>query len=91
METFLDDWKTFWLPKIGKLNRGKRVDTIQSFSNEAWAEAVRREVIIRPLVAEGRLTRVRVATAAATLGPRRSRLYELVEAVRQNPVTTSLA
>ena len=91
MESLLDDWKTLWLPKMGKLNRGRRVGAMHSFSNEAWAEAVRREAIIRPLVAEGRLTRVKVATAAATLGLRRSRLYELVEAFRQNPVTTSLA
>ncbi len=74
-----------------ELNRGKRVGAMHALSDEAWAEAVRRETIIRPLVTEGRLSKAGVSTAAAALGLGKSRLYELLEAFRRDPVTTSLA
>ena len=59
-------------------------------SDEAWAEAVRREAVIRPLCAAPRVGRVAIALAVRDLGLSQSRIYALLEAFRVRPVTASL-
>ena len=59
-------------------------------SDEAWAEAVRREAVIRPLCAARRVGRVAIALAVRDLGLSQSRIYALLQAFRVRPVTASL-
>ena len=59
-------------------------------SNPAWAEAVRREAIVRPLVGTGPLAKSAVADAARALGISPSRVYALIRAFRDGPATSSL-
>jgi putative transposase len=61
-----------------------------SASDADWAEAVRREAIIRPLSTVSRLKSHLVAEASRKLGLSDRRLYGLLDAFRQNPVTASL-
>ena len=56
----------------------------------AWAEAVRRETVIRPLCAAVRLGNAAVAAAVRDLGLSAARVYALVRAFRERPVTTAL-
>ena len=69
----------------------KRPMAALSIPDAAWAEAVRREPVIRPLAAEPRLGRAAIAGAARQLGLCATRVYSLVRAFRAHPVTASLA
>ena len=62
-----------------------------SVSDAAWAEAVRREAVIRPLAAEPRLGKAAIAETVQQLGLRAAQVYSLVRAFRAHPVTASLA
>ena len=64
---------------------------MHSASDEDWAEAVRREAVIRPLVEAPRLGRPAVLAAASSLGLSMPRIYRLVRNFRNHPVTASLA
>jgi putative transposase len=59
-------------------------------ADAAWAEAVRREAVIRPLCAAARVGEVAIGAAARALGLSASRIYALINAFRLRPVTTSL-
>ncbi len=59
-------------------------------SEADWGEAVRREIVIRPLSAASRVGRQALDAAAGELGLSGSRVYGLLQAFRDNPVTTSL-
>jgi len=59
-------------------------------SDEAWAEAVRREAVIRPLAAVPRLSKAAVDVAARSLGLSAPRVYGLLRVFRRQPVTASL-
>lgn len=59
-------------------------------AERGWAEAVRREAVIRPLAEEQRCSRGAVDQAAQALGLARSQTKALVRAFRANPVTGSL-
>ncbi len=61
-----------------------------SASDADWAEAVRREAVIRPLSAVPRLSSHQVAEASRRLGLSNRRIYGLLGAFRRNPVTASL-
>jgi putative transposase len=61
-----------------------------SASDADWAEAVRREAVIRPLSAVSRLKSHLVAEAARNLGLSERRIYGLLDAFRETPVTASL-
>jgi putative transposase len=56
----------------------------------AWNEAVAREVVIRRLVSLDCASRSDFFRACCELGLRRTRLYELIRAYREHPVTSSL-
>jgi putative transposase len=56
----------------------------------AWDEAVAREAVIRDLASADRLDRSEAMRACRQLGIKRTRLYELVKAYRERPVTSSL-
>lgn len=56
----------------------------------AWGEAVAREIVIRELVSLKRSNRADFFRAGRELGLKRSRLYQLIRAYRDNPVTSSL-
>lgn len=57
--------------------------------DEDWAEAVRREAVVRPLAAT-KTSRVAVTAAARDLGLSTAQLYRLIRAFRTQPVTRSL-
>jgi putative transposase len=59
-------------------------------SDAAWAEAVRREAVIRPLIAMAPLAKSAVASAARDLGLSMSRVYALIRSFRDGPTTSSL-
>ena len=59
-------------------------------SDAEWAEAHRRELVIRPLAAKGRVDAARVTDALARLGIGRSRLFELVRDYRSEPQAATL-
>jgi putative transposase len=59
-------------------------------SDENWAEAVRRERVLRPLLSVDRLEAAQVKAAAANLGLSTARIYSLLQRFRENPVTSSL-
>jgi putative transposase len=61
-----------------------------SASDADWAEAVRREAVIRPLSAVSRLKSHLVAEASCKLGLSNRRIYGLLDGFRKNPVTASL-
>jgi putative transposase len=61
-----------------------------SASDADWAEAVRREAVIRPLSAVSRLKSHLVAEASRKLGLSNRRVYGLLDGFRKNPVTASL-
>lgn len=68
----------------------KPTQSLTSPSDADWAEAVRREAVIRPLFETSHLKSHRVAEASRQLGLSTRRIYGLLSAFRQNPVTTSL-
>ncbi|MBA3897993.1 MAG: transposase [Sphingomonadaceae bacterium] len=55
-----------------------------------WAEAVRREAAIRPLIEAPRLGRLGVQAVATELGLSVPRIYSLIRTFRSRPVTASL-
>ena len=57
--------------------------------DEGWAEAVRRETVVRPLAAT-KTSRVAVTAAARDLGLSTAQLYQPIQAFRTQPVTRSL-
>lgn len=66
---------------------GPDKDTID---DAAWSEAVARETVIRRLVSLDRPGRSDFFRACHELGLKRTRLYELIRAYREHPVTSSL-
>ncbi len=76
---------------MSKPHLAKRPVSAHSIPDAAWAEAVRRDAVIRPLAGERRLGRVTVQAAARMLGLSEPRVYSLVRAFRRHPVTASLA
>ncbi len=61
-----------------------------SVPDPVWAEAARREAVLRPLSDAPRLSRHTVEAAARNLKLRASRVYNLLCAFRANPVTAAL-
>ena len=59
-------------------------------SDTDWADAVRREAVIRPLATAARLTRAQVEAAARELGLSPPRIYGLLRQFRMHAVTSSL-
>ena len=59
-------------------------------SDAAWAEAVRREAVIRPLCILSRVGQAAIGAAVRELGLSASRIYALMHAFRSRPVTASL-
>ncbi|RWX58756.1 transposase, partial [Mesorhizobium sp. M4B.F.Ca.ET.089.01.1.1] len=66
---------------------GPDKDTID---DAAWNEAVSREVVIRRLTSLDRPSRSDFWRACRKLGLKRTRLYELIRAYRERPVTSSM-
>lgn len=61
-----------------------------SASDTDWAEAVRREAVIRPLAGLSRPGRHEIEGASGTLGLSPPRVYALLRSFRAHPVTASL-
>ena len=61
-----------------------------SVPDPVWAEAARREAVLRPLLEASRLSRHEVAAAALALELSAPRVYSLLRVFRSNPVTASL-
>ena len=70
--------------------RSSEAETLHSASERDWAEAVRREAVIRPLAEIGRLGSVAVQDASRRLGLSIPHIYRLVRAFRRQPVTASM-
>ena len=60
-----------------------------SVPDPVWAEAARREAVLRPLSDAARLSRHAVEAAARDLKLSAARVYSLLRVFRSNPVTTS--
>lgn len=56
----------------------------------AWDQAVEREAVVRRLAEQPRIRRADFLAACRDLGIKRSRLYQLIEAYRARPLTSSL-
>ena len=56
----------------------------------AWNEAVAREAVIRELASVEQFSPSEVMRACRQLGVKRARLYQLIKAYRERPVTSSL-
>ncbi len=56
----------------------------------SWDEAVAREIVIRRLVSGKPINRAAFYQACSELGLKRTRLYELIDAYKTRPVTSSL-
>ena len=69
----------------------KRPPAVLSIPDAAWAKAVRRETVIRPLATDDRPGRAAVQVAARQLGLSAPQVYALRRVFRANPVTASLA
>jgi putative transposase len=63
---------------------------VRAASDEDWAEAVQKEAVIRPLAERPKLSRACVLAAAHLLGLSVPRIYVLVRAFRDQPMTTSM-
>lgn len=61
-----------------------------TIDDAAWNEAVAREVVIRKVASLDRPSRSDFSRACHALGLKRTRLYELISAYREHPVTSSL-
>jgi putative transposase len=61
-----------------------------TINDAAWSEAVAREVVIRRLVSLDSPSRSDFLRACHELGLKRTRLYELIRAYQEHPVTSSL-
>jgi putative transposase len=64
--------------------------TTHSASDAEWAEAVRREAVLRPLSTQASLAPLELKTAAHNLSVSRASVYKLLRIFRGNPVTASL-
>ena len=64
--------------------------SLSSASDADWAEAVRREAVIRPLATVSRLKLHLITEASGKLGLSSRRIYGLLDGFRKNPVTASL-
>ncbi len=62
----------------------------ETVGDAAWNEAVAREAVIRRLVSLDCPGRSDFFRACRELGLKRTRLYELIRAYREHPVTSSL-
>lgn len=67
-----------------------KVQSAHAASDEDWAEAVRREAAIRPLIEAPRLGRLAVQAVAKELGLSVPRIYSLIRTFRTRPVTASM-
>ena len=67
----------------------RNAQSLHAASDDAWAEAVRREAVIRPLAAAPRLSKAAVGVAARALGLSASHVYGLLRVFRRQPVTAS--
>lgn len=63
---------------------------IAAVSDANWAEAVRRERVLRPLTRADRHTKAEIAAAAIHLDLSPPRIYDLLRRFRADPVTSSL-
>lgn len=75
---------------MGEACPARRPFAALSIPDAAWAEAVRREAVIRPLAARDRPGKAAVQAAARQLGLSAPQVYALVRAFRAHPVTASL-
>ena len=71
-----------------KARRG--IQPVLAASDIEWAEAVRREAVIRPLAVQSRLGKQAIMYASRTLGISSSRTYALLRCFRDDPLTASL-
>lgn len=67
-----------------------RPESFHSASEQAWAEAVRREAVIRPLAVSARPGGIAVKVASTRLGLSIPQIYRLVRGFRNRPVTASM-
>ena len=67
-----------------------RVSHWESATSDAWALALTREAVIRPLAEAPKLSHAAAEVAAATLGISRSLVYRLVAQFRDRPQTSTL-
>lgn len=67
-----------------------RVPNVQAASDADWAEAHRREQVIRPLAHSVKVPQADVARGTAELGIGRSRFYDLLKLYRNAPCAASL-
>lgn len=61
-----------------------------TIDDASWDEAVAREIVIRRLVSGKPINRAAFYQACSELGVKRTRLYELIDAYKARPVTSSL-
>jgi putative transposase len=59
-------------------------------AEDAWAEAVRREAVVRSLATAGSNTKAAVEAAAVALGLSAAQVYRLIGKFRASPITASL-
>jgi putative transposase len=64
--------------------------SVHAPSEKEWAEAVKKEAVIRPLAEGSKIGRAAVEAAAQALGLSVPRIYALVYAFRSQPATTSM-
>jgi putative transposase len=67
-----------------------RPESFHSASEQDWAEAVRREAVIRPLAVSARPGSIAVKVASTRLGLSIPQIYRLVRGFRNLPVTASM-
>ena len=63
---------------------------IVAADDEAWEQAVAREAVVRELAEQPRIASAEFLKACRELGVKRSRLYQLIQAYRTRPLTSSL-
>jgi len=63
---------------------------IVAVDDEAWERAVAREAVVRQLAERPRIARAEFLKACRELGVKRSRLYQLLQAYKARPLTSSL-
>ena len=63
---------------------------IVTADDEAWERAVAREAVVRQLAERPRIARAEFLKACRELGVKRSRLYQLIQAYKARPLTSSL-
>ena len=95
LATWLAGMHPDWQETVGAKTASRRPAlgsgrALMAVADEAWAEAARREAVIRPLCAAPRVGRVAIALAVRDLGLSQSRIYALLQAFHVRPVTASL-